>query len=122
MVGRPRVNLPRPPVQGGTIPAVIGRRRAWKRRQAEELLAIGVRQTDETPIVSTLAGTAMSPMRLDVLWREFTSEHDFDATFHTLRHSNATALLHAGVDVVDGRSAAGPLESRAGPQGLRPRD
>jgi integrase len=74
--------------------------RTWKRRQAEELLRIGVRQTSESPIVSTLAGTAMTPTWLGRQFGVFTQEHDFDASFHTLRHSCATWLLHSGVDVV----------------------
>jgi integrase len=74
--------------------------RAWKRRQREELLAVGVHQTDETPIVSNLVGGAMMPKRLTERFTGFAREHGFDATFHTLRHSCATWLLHAGVDVV----------------------
>jgi integrase len=74
--------------------------RTWKRRQAEELLAVGVRQTEVTPIVSNLVGGAMMPKRLTEAFTRFCRERDFDATFHTLRHSCATWLLHAGVDVV----------------------
>jgi integrase len=74
--------------------------RAWKRRQREELLAVGIRQTEEIPIVSNLVGQAMMPKHLTERFTGFAREHGFDATFHTLRHSCATWLLHAGVDVV----------------------
>jgi integrase len=40
------------------------------------------------------------PKRLTERFTGFAREHGFDATFHTLRHSCATWLLHAGVDVV----------------------
>lgn len=74
--------------------------RAWKRRQREELLAVGVHQTAETPIVSTVVGEARAPKRLTAAFTAFARDHGFEATFHTLRHSCATWLLHAGVDVV----------------------
>ena len=42
----------------------------------------------------------MSPRWLGRMFAAFCEEHEFDATYHTLRHSCTTWLLHAGVDVV----------------------
>jgi hypothetical protein len=48
--------------------------RARKRRQREELLAVGVHQTDGTPIVSNLVGGAMMPKRLTERFTGFAQE------------------------------------------------
>jgi integrase len=74
--------------------------RAWKVRQAQDLLAVGIRQGESTPVVSTTAGTPMTPDWLRQMFKAFCAEHGFEATFHTLRHSCTTWLLHSGVDVV----------------------
>jgi integrase len=42
----------------------------------------------------------MVPKRLTEAFTAFCRELGFDGTFHTLRHSCATWLLHVGVDVV----------------------
>ncbi|MDP9343048.1 MAG: site-specific integrase [Actinomycetota bacterium] len=83
--------------------ATLRRYRAW---QAEDLLRVGVRQTEDTCVVATALGDQMAEARFRGLFAAFCAEHGFDATFHTLRHSNAVALLSAGVDV---KTVAGRL-------------
>jgi site-specific recombinase XerD len=89
----------------------VGALREAKARQARELLAIGIGQSDETPIVADELGHALSPQALRRRFGAFCRDDSFDVTFHSLRHSNATALLSAGVDV---RTVAGRLGHQDG--------
>lgn len=73
--------------------------RRWKRKQAEELLQLGVRQTGDTLVCARADGAPMQPRSLT---HEFTVMmariKDIPrARFHDLRHSHATQLLLAGV-------------------------
>ena len=83
-----------------TLPAfAIDELRRLKRQQAEELLALGVRQDGETLVCGRADGEAMQPRSLT---HEFTHlmarTKDLPrARFHDLRHSHATQLLLAGV-------------------------
>ena len=45
-------------------------------------------------------GKPLSPNYLSILWRRATRPVGLDVTFHALRHSHASALIAAGVDVV----------------------
>jgi integrase len=45
-------------------------------------------------------GKPLSPNYLSILWRRATRPIGIDVTFHALRHSHASALIAAGVDVV----------------------
>jgi integrase len=70
-----------------------------KREQAEELLALGVRQTGDTLLCARADGESMQPRSLT---HEFTRLvrriRDIPwVRFHDLRHSHATQLLLAGV-------------------------
>jgi integrase len=70
-----------------------------KREQAEELLALGVRQTGDTLLCARADGEPMQPRSLT---HEFTRligrMKDIPRVrFHDLRHSHATQLLLAGV-------------------------
>jgi integrase len=83
-----------------TLPSfVLEELRRLKRQQAEELLALGVRQSGETLACSRHDGEPMPPRSLT---------HEFAKVavrvqdvprvrFHDLRHSHATQLLSAGV-------------------------
>ena len=83
-----------------TIPSfVVEELRRLKRQQAEELLALGVRQSGETLVCGRHDGEPMPPRSLT---------HEFAKVagrvkgvprvrFHDLRHSHATQLLSAGV-------------------------
>jgi integrase len=73
--------------------------RRLKRQQAEELLAIGVRQNGDTPVCAPADGEPHQPRSLT---HEFTYAisrvKDIPhVRFHDLRHSHATQLLSAGV-------------------------
>jgi len=73
--------------------------RRLKRRQAEELLALGVRQSGETLVCGRADGAPHQP---DSLTHEFTyligRVKDLPRVrFHDLRHSHATQLLGDGV-------------------------
>ena len=69
-----------------------------KLEQAEELLALGVRQTGETLLCGRFDGQPLQP---DSLTHEFTrlvARIDIPRVrFHDLRHSHATQLLEAGI-------------------------
>lgn len=83
-----------------TLPAfAVDELRRLKRQQAEELLALGIRQTGETLACSRADGEPHQPRSLT---------HEFSrlvrrlpdlprVRFHDLRHSHATQLLEAGV-------------------------
>ena len=79
--------------------AVIEELRRLRREQAEELLALGVRQTSDTLVCARADGEPLQPRSLT---------HEFTVAmarikelprvrFHDLRHSHATQLLLAGV-------------------------
>jgi integrase len=83
-----------------TLPSfVLADLRALKRAQAEELLALGVRQVGNTLLCARADGEPMQPRSLT---HEFTRlvrrVPDLPRVrFHDLRHSHATQLLQAGV-------------------------
>jgi integrase len=78
---------------------VVEELRQLKRRQAEELLALGIRQNGETLVCCRADGLPLQPRSLT---RQFAcllrSRKDLPRVrFHDLRHSHATQLLLAGV-------------------------
>ena len=72
--------------------------REWKRKQAEALLRLGIRQNPDTVVCPREDGKPKQP---DSLTHEFTylvSRADVPRVrFHDLRHSHATQLLATGV-------------------------
>jgi integrase len=84
---------------------VADQRRA-RRLQAEYLLALGIAQDNDTPVVVNAFGAPMVPKRMGEAFAAFCAEHGFDVTFHGLRHSAAIPMLSAGVDM---RTVAGRL-------------
>ncbi len=93
--------------RGLTLPAaqVADLRRA-RRQQTEYLLSLGIAQDDAMPIIVNAWGQPMVPKRMGEAFAAFCAEHNFDVTFHGLRHSAAILMLSAGVDV---RTVAGRL-------------
>ena len=83
-----------------TLPAfAVTELRRLKVQQAEELLAMGVRQTADTLVCPRFDGEPLSP---NSLTHEFTRlvgrMKGFPRVrFHDLRHSHATTLLETGV-------------------------
>lgn len=83
-----------------TLPAfAVEELRRLKREQAEELLALGIRQSDESLVCARADGDPHQPRSLT---HEFTHlmrrlKNVPPVRFHDLRHSHATQLLLAGV-------------------------
>jgi integrase len=83
-----------------TLPAyAIEDLRRLKRQQAEELLAIGIRQTGETLACARADGKPHQPLSLTYEFARFMGRmKDLPRVrFHDLRHSHATQLLASGV-------------------------
>jgi len=79
-------------------PPVIAELRRVKTEQAEALLRLGVRQTDETPICMRADGTVPKPHALTELFRGFIRRSGLkQLRFHDLRHTHASELLRLGV-------------------------
>jgi integrase len=82
-----------------TLPASAhGALKRFKTRQAEQLLAIGVRQGTDTTVCADPIGRPMALSTLKDAFGAFVKMNGFDVSFHGLRHSNAIAMLVAGVD------------------------
>lgn len=93
--------------RGLTLPAAqIADLRRFRISQAEELLSLGIRQDESTPVVVNAWGQPMNPKRLGETFAAFCTEHGFDVRFHGLRHTAAILMLSSGVDV---RTVAGRL-------------
>lgn len=75
--------------------------------QAEHLLSVGVRQDANTPIAADLIGRPFPISTFREAFDVFCERHGFAVTFHSLRHSNAIAMLVAGVDVKTAASRLG---------------
>ena len=71
--------------------------RSHRRRQAEGLLALGVRLTDDHHVVAREDGQALQPRSLTHAFVKFVRRHGFQIRLHDLRHSHATHMLAAGV-------------------------
>lgn len=83
-----------------TLPAfAVEELRRLKRQQAEELLTLGVRQSDETLVCARADGEPLQPQSLTHQFTRLMSRiPDLPRVrFHDLRHSHATQLLLAGV-------------------------
>lgn len=83
-----------------TIPSfAIEELRQLKRRQAEELLAQGTRQSGETLVCGRGDGEPKSPLALSQEFARLVARmKDIPRVrFHDLRHSHATQLLRSGV-------------------------
>jgi integrase len=83
-----------------TLPSfVVEELRRLKRQQAEELMALGVRQSGETLACGRHDGEPMSPRSLTHEFAKVSGRvKDVPRVrFHDLRHSHATQLLTAGV-------------------------
>jgi integrase len=69
-----------------------------KMRQAEELLRVGVRQSDDTHVVAQADGEPLRPNSLTHEFVRFIAGTPLPRVrFHDLRHSHATHLLASGV-------------------------
>jgi integrase len=72
--------------------------RRWKREQAEDLFALGVRQKPDTLVCARQDGRPKQPESLTHEFTYLVSRADIPRVrFHDLRHSHATQLLASGV-------------------------
>jgi integrase len=75
---------------------VITELRQHRLAQAEELLRLGVRQSDQTLLYTRQDGEPVQPRSLSQMWSEITTTLP-RIRFHDLRHAHATHMLAAGV-------------------------
>jgi integrase len=75
---------------------VITELRQHRLTQAEELLRLGVRQSDRTFLYTRQDGEPVQPRSLSHMWSEITTTLP-RIRFHDLRHAHATHMLAAGV-------------------------
>ena len=69
-----------------------------KARQAEELLRLGIRQTDDMHVVAQIDGQPLMPQSLTHEFSRFIASNTLPRIrFHDLRHTHATQLLASGV-------------------------
>jgi integrase len=94
-------NAPQPWVKGRTVALpliVIAELKAWRMKQAEALLRLGVRLSEDTFICARENGAPLQPNSIGHAWDRFiTATRLPRIRFHDLRHGHATALLAAGV-------------------------
>lgn len=73
---------------------------AWKATQAAILGSIGLAQSGATPVICAGNGAPVGQTNFEGWWRAWRDSHGFEGLkFHELRHTQATRLLAAGVDV-----------------------
>jgi integrase len=82
-----------------TLPAtLIEELRQHRAKQAEELLQLGVRLTDDHYVVMQADGTSLQPNTLTRVFTDFLQARGLKRVrFHDLRHSHATHMLAAGI-------------------------
>jgi integrase len=82
-----------------TLPALaVTELQAWRLRQAEEFLRLGIRPNDDTRVVTRADGLPVQPNSIYQAWASFLADSGLPRIrFHDLRHSHATALLSRGV-------------------------
>ncbi len=70
-----------------------------KERYAEDKAELGALFQDNAFIIRQKHGAPMTPDAMSRKWKRFIQAHDLpNIRFHALRHSNATALIQAGVN------------------------
>jgi len=78
--------------------SVVEELRTHRARQAEELLKVGIRLSDETFVVAQADGTPLQPDSITQDWgRQLADTSLPRIRFHDLRHAHATHLLGSGV-------------------------
>jgi len=78
-------------------PMLVSELRKHRKQQAEELLKLGVRLTDDHHVVAREDGEPIQPRSLSRAFRKFIRRHKLpQIRLHDLRHSHATHLLAEG--------------------------
>lgn len=97
--GRRRISLPL---------MTVNMLRLQKARQAEQLLGLGVRQSDDTLTFTSKDGQLRDPLYVSTSFREFMAQIDLPkVTFHGLRHTHISHLLEDGHPIKTVSSRAG---------------
>ena len=91
--GRRNISLP---------PEAVAMLRAHKVQQMELRLAIGMGKPDAATLVfSDIEGRLLKPHTISQAWRRAVAVKKLPAvTFHALRHTHASMLIRAGVDIL----------------------
>ncbi|MBB4001567.1 tyrosine-type recombinase/integrase [Aurantimonas endophytica] len=77
---------------------VVEELKAYRARQAEEQLKLGIRPDDRSFVVSQIDGAPLQPRSLTHEWTRILAKTKLERIrFHDLRHSHATQMLAAGV-------------------------
>jgi len=80
---------------------VVEALREWRRQQLELRMALGVGKLPEDALVfPRLDGTPQSPRAFSKAWSDIAANIGLPVTFHALRHTHASHLIDAGIDVV----------------------
>jgi integrase len=80
------------------LPMLVDELRQHRIRQAEHLLALGVRLSDDHHVVMREDGHPYQPRSLTHAFQIFRAKHGLDRVrLHDLRHTHATHLLAAGI-------------------------
>jgi integrase len=97
--GRRRISLPL---------MTVNMLRLQKAHQAEQLLGLGVRQSDDTLTFTSKDGQLRDPLYVSTSFREFMAQIDLPkVTFHGLRHTHISHLLEDGHPIKTVSSRAG---------------
>ena len=86
-----------------TLPDIlVDALREHRKRQLELRLHIGVgRLPDDALLFATIEGDPPTPNAASMAWSDFAADAGIpDVTFHALRHTHASQLIDAGVDIV----------------------
>ena len=90
--GRRTISLP---------PSAVDMLRDHRKAQLELRMQLGMgKHGPDALVFCDHEGKPLSPNYLSILWRRATRPIGIDVQFHSLRHSHASALIAAGVDVV----------------------
>ena len=77
---------------------VVDELRAYRARQAEEQLRLGIALSDDSHVVAQIDGRILQPRSLTHEWTRIMAKTSLPRIrFHDLRHSHATQMLAAGV-------------------------
>jgi integrase len=77
---------------------VVAELRAWRMKQAQELLKLGIRLNDDCFVCAGEDGQPLQPQSLTHAWHRFLARTKLPRVrFHDLRHSHATHMLASGV-------------------------
>jgi integrase len=86
-----------------TLPDIlIGVLREHRREQLELRMRLGIgRLPDDALLLSDIDGNPWQQRQTSTLWQRFAAKVGMgDITFHALRHTHASQLIHASVDIV----------------------